>query len=358
MAMSPEPEKPSAAGPAAGMPRASAAPPPPTITVQQPGGGLHRLFTWLLASLLISSLFANLVMYVRYNEYFTSDEVPSERFHSGERDAADKLAIIRVTGTIMPPFSDRVLKAIKKAKDDERVKGVVLAVDSPGGTVAHSHQIYHRLQELAAKKPVFVSMGSMAASGGYFVAMGAGTKARIFAQRTTWTGSIGVIIPRYELTELAEKVGVKDAPLKTGEFKDSLSPFRPMSERDRELWENILNQSFDLFVEVIDENRDTLDRDGVKALATGEIYTAADAKKKGLIDEIGFEEDAVEALQKSLGLSQARVVEYQHPIGLIDLLLSSAKANDPAAQWRALLETTTPRAMYYCSWGLPVVQPE
>ncbi len=353
--MSSGPEKQPNAGPTAPTARTPAAP-PQTIIVQQPAGSWPRVLTWLLTSLLVSSLLANLVMYVEYQDYFTSDDGPHEKFHSGDRHATDKLAIIRVTGLISPPFSDRVLKAIKKAKDDKHVKGVVLAVDSPGGTVAHSHQIYHRLQELAGKKPIFVSMGSMAASGGYFVAMGAGTKARIYAQPTTWTGSIGVIIPRYEVTELAEKVGIKDAPLKTGEFKDSLSPFRPMTERDRDLWENILNQSFDLFLTVIDENRDTLDRAQVKELATGQIYTAADAKKNGMVDEIGFEEDAVEALQKMLGLSKARVVEYQHPTGLADLLLGSAKTNDPAAQWRALLEAATPRAMYYCSWGLPVVQ--
>ena len=218
------------------------------------------MLTWLLVSFLISSLVANLVMYVQYQDYFASDEGPHEKFHSGERHATDKLAIIRVNGTIMPPFSDRVLKAIKKAKEDDLVKGVVLAVDSPGGTVAHSHQIYHKLQELAGTKPIIVSMGSMAASGGYFVAMGAGTKARIYAQPTTWTGSIGVIIPHYQVTGLAEKVGFDAVPLKTGEFKDSLSPFRGMTERDKELWENILNQSFDMFVDVIDENRDTLDR--------------------------------------------------------------------------------------------------
>src|SRR5207248_4028218 len=106
---------------------------------------------------------------------------------------------------------------IKKAKEDANVKGVLLAVDSPGGTVTDSHKIYHQLKELSEKKPVFVSMGSLAASGGYFVAMGAGTQAKIYAEPTTWTGSIGVIIPHYEVTELAEKAGIKALPLKTGE---------------------------------------------------------------------------------------------------------------------------------------------
>jgi protease-4 len=289
-------------------------------------------------------------MYSVNKEYFATDEGPSERFHSGDRASADKLAIIRVAGTIMPPFTDHVVRSIKKAKEDKHVKGVILVVNSPGGTVTDSHQIYHRLKELAAEKPIVVSMGSLAASGGYFVAMGAGPKARIFAEPTTWTGSIGVIIPHYEAIEAADKLGIKAVPLKTGEFKDSLSPFKPLSERDRELWENILNQSFDLFLTVIDENRENLDKEKVRALATGQIYTAQDAKDNGLVDEIGFQEDAIESLKKTLGLSEARVVAYHYTLDLWEALLGSAKANDPAAQWRAVLELTVPRAMYFCSW--------
>src|SRR5262245_49267412 len=138
---------------------------PPTVIIQQPRR--RRLKTWILASLLVSSLMANFVMYSEYKDYFSSVEGPGEKYHSGDRHADDKLAIIKVSGMIMPPFSDRVVKAIKKAKEDKTVKGVLLAVDSPGGTVTDSHRIYHKLKELSAEKPVVVSMGSLAASGGY-----------------------------------------------------------------------------------------------------------------------------------------------------------------------------------------------
>jgi protease-4 len=341
-------------------PAAVPAPRPPAVIVQQPGRSFSRFAVWLLMLILIASLLANFAMYSEYKSYFSSAEGPSERFHSGDHEATDKVAVIRVSGTIMPPFTDRILKIIKKVEDDDDVKAVLLAVDSPGGTVTDSHKIYHRLQELSAKKkkPIFVSMGSLAASGGYFVAMGAGTQAKIFAEPTTWTGSIGVIIPHYEVTELAEKAGFKALPLKTGEFKDSLSPFRSMTDKDKALWENILNQSFDLFLTVIDENRDTLDKEQVRALATGQIYTAQDAKKNGLVDEIGFEEDALDALKQAAHLSSARVVTYGYPVDILEALLGSAKANDPAAQWRALLEMTVPRAMFYCSWGMPVAERE
>jgi protease-4 len=331
---------------------------PQTVVIQQPARYYGRARVWLLMTLLGCSLAVNYAMYNAYHEYFATDDGPSERYHSGDRAAPDKIALIRVAGTIMPPFTSHVVKAIKKAKEDPQVKGVLLVVNSPGGTVTDSHQIYHRLQELAAEKPIVVAMGSLAASGGYFVAMGAGPKARIFAEPTTWTGSIGVIIPHYEVTEAAEKLGVKAAPLKTGEFKDSLSPFKPLTEREKELWENILNQSFDLFLTVIDENRETLNKDQVRALATGQIYTAQDAKNNGMIDEIGFEEDALDALKKNLGLATARVVSYHHSLDFWDALLGSAKANDPAAQWRAVLELTVPRAMYFCSWAPPFVSGE
>lgn len=336
------------------VPGSSATQAPPTVIIQQPARRSNRLKVWVLMSLLVTSLLANVTMYTEYSEYFSAAEGPGEKFHSGDRVANDKLAIIRVNGMIMSPFSERIVKAIKKAKDDKQVKGVLLAVDSPGGTVTDSHKIYHALKELSAAKPVVVSMGSLAASGGYYVSMGAGAKGRIFAEPTTWTGSIGVIIPHYEVTELAEKFGVKAAPLKTGQFKDSLSPFREMTPQDKAVWDNILGQSFDLFLTVIDENRDALDLEKVRALATGQIYTAEDAKKNGLIDEIGYEEDAIAELKKTTGLSSARVVSYAHPVDFLDALLGSAKASDPSVQWRALMEMTVPRAMYLFSSGLPL----
>ncbi len=322
---------------------------PQTIVVRQSGG---RGGTWLLIIVLVISLLVNFSLYRSQGvSYWGSGDGPTETYHSGSHTASDKLAMIRVMGTIMPPFSERIVKSIKKANDDEHVKGVLLVVDSPGGTVTDSHKIYHWLKILAEKKPVVVSMGSLAASGGYFVSMGAGPKAKIFAEPTTWTGSIGVIIPHYEVTEAAEKIGFKSAPLKTGEFKDALSPFRELTERDKEVWGNILNQSFDLFLDVIDENRDTLDREQVRELATGQIYTAKDAKEKGLIDEIGFQEDALDVLKQTTGLTEPRIVHYHYKLDLWDALLGSAKANDPATQWRSLTELTVPRAMYLFSWG-------
>jgi protease-4 len=319
------------------------------------GSAVGRVFRWLFTSLLISSLIANFTLYGICSSFLSPAHGPVETYHSGKAGAADKLAIIRVNGVIMPPFSDRVIKAVKKALKDDDVHGVLLSIDSPGGTVTDSHQIYHEMKKLSDKKPIVVSMSSLAASGGYFVAMGAGPKSKIYAEPTTWTGSIGVIIPHYELGEAAARLGIKSAPLKTGEFKDSLSPFREISPRDKEVWDNILNQSFELFLEVIDENRDTLDLEQTRALATGQIYTSKDAKRLGMIDEIGFEEDALKALEKQVKMTDLQVIRYEFPAdSLWDVVLGSARANDQAAQWRSLLELTVPRAMFLCSGGLPM----
>jgi len=302
--------------------------------------------------LLAISLLANIYMWTAYRDYFAGTAGPNERFHSGSRIARDKLAVIPISGTISPPFTSRILRSLEKAEEDDAVKGVVLTIDSPGGLVTDSHQIYHRISRLREKKPVVVSMQSMACSGGYYVAMGAGESGKIFAEPTTWTGSIGVIIPRYDMTQLAQKLGVGFDPLKTGPFKDSLSPFRELAPEERAVWDDIIDQSYQRFLKVIDENRASLNYEQVKALATGRIFTADDAQRNGLIDEIGYVEDAIEYLKQRVNLKDARVVEYDHPQPLLGLLLGSMQAQDPQAQWRSLMELTVPKAMYYCSWGV------
>lgn len=296
------------------------------------------------------SVVCNLSMYAAYHEYFASTDPPQERFHSGDQLASSKISILSVDGTIMPPFTERLLHQIEHVTKDDAVKGVLLVVDSPGGLVADSHEIYHRLKLLAEKKPIYVQMKRMAASGGYYISMGAGPQGRIYAEPTTWTGSIGVIIPRYDASQLAEKIGVVSDPLKTGEFKDALNPLRPMTANERKLWEGILDQSFQKFIKVIDDNRESLDSDAVKALATGQIYTADDALQNKLVDEIGYQEDSLKALQEKLGLAKVRIVKYHSHTTLLEQLLGNAQAKPPVDPWKLIMEASVPRAMYLCSW--------
>lgn len=311
----------------------------------------RRLAGWLLVLALLISITINCVLWMLTPSLLGTSSSPNEKYHAGNKQSPDKLVIIEISGTIMPPFTHRILRSIKHALEDDKVKGVLLQVDSPGGFVADSHQIYHRLKELAVKKPIVVSMQSLAASGGYYVAMGAGPKGRIYAEPTTWTGSIGVIIPRYEFLGLKDKLGIDSKPLKTGEFKDALSPFHPLTDREKEVWDNILNQAFERFISVIDENREPLTREQVRRLATGQIYTSDDALKFGLIDAIGFEEDALKELKSMAKTSDPKVVKYEFHSGLVDLVLGAQASQDPVLQWRAWLEATVPRAMFYCSWA-------
>jgi protease IV len=324
--------------------------PPQTIIVQtSPGFWRSWSVRLILAALGLSVMF-NLGLYAAYSEYFASVEPPLERFHSGDATATDKIAVLTMSGTIMPPYTERLIEQIEHVGKDDKVKGVLLVIDSPGGFVADSHEIYHKLKQLVEKKPIYVQMKRIAASGGLYIAMGAGPQARIFAEPTTWTGSIGVIIPRYDASKLAEKIGIDADPLKTGEFKDALSPFRPLTENERKLWENIIDQSFQKFLQVIDENRDGLDLNAVKALATGQVYTADDAKANKLVDEIGYQEDSLKALQDKLGLSKVRVVKFVNHQTLVEQLIGSAHSKQPVDPWKMLMEASVPRALFLCSW--------
>lgn len=307
-----------------------------------------RRRAWFLALLLLVSLVVNGVFWARYDRYYAGAEPPAEKFRDGDPASEAKIARISIAGTISPPFTARVLRAIERAGKDDAVKGVLLVIDSPGGLVADSHEIYHRLTELRAKKPVVVSMKRFAASGGLYVAMGAGKDGLIFAEPTTWTGSIGVIIPRYDLTGLAEKIGVGSDSLKTGELKDSLNPLRPLSEKEQQVWGAILADAFDRFIGVIVENRKGLNAEKVRALATGQIYTADQAVKSGLVDRIGFEDEALAALNDRLKLKSPRVIEYEFPTGLIDLIAPAAKAAGPEGRWQVALDSSVPKALYHC----------
>ena len=326
--------------------------PQQTIVIQQVPR--QRWILVLLLFLMLSgSLLLNLTQFAVSVGTSDSGSGAIESLHSGNPDSDQKIALLHIRGTIMPPFTERILDTIDTIEEDKDVKGVILVIDSPGGLVADSHQIYHRLKKLreARNLPMAVQMTRMAASGGYYVAMGAGPAAKIYAEPTTWTGSIGVIIPRYDVSQLASEWGVRSEPLTTGPFKDSLSPFRELSEEERDVWEDIMDDSFNRFQNVIVEGRASLDQADVRQLATGRIFTADQAVENGLIDEVGFLEDAIQAVSAQSGLNNPRIVEYSHPMSFADLLLGTAEARQPVDPLQELLESGVPRAMYFCGWN-------
>jgi len=323
------------------------APTGPVVVVQRPRG---RWLLWIVLLLLGGSIFLNLMLSAVCATFMTDDDQPIEKFHSGDKLATAQIARIVTDFTIMPPHTGRLLKTIRHVAKQDNFKGALLVIDSPGGLVSDSHEIYHELRKLAKKKPVFVSMKGIAASGGYYIAMGAGPDAPVYAQPTTWTGSIGVIMPRYNASELAKKIGVEPDSLVTGPLKETLNPLKPMTPEEKKVWDVILDDSFQRFLQVIDESRTNLTLEQVRALATGQVYTADQALANGLIDKIGYEEEVLEALKTKLGLKEVRVTEFAYSKSLSEALLgasSKLQVPDPLSR---LLEASVPRALYFCGW--------
>lgn len=351
-------------------PATTAAQPTPII-IQQPAsrwGGLWSRIGWAGFLFCAISMFT---MSVKLSDYFDTSGGITEKYHSGSTNlaATDKIAIITVSGAIMDG-DGFAKKQIDKIRKDDHVKGVVLRIDSPGGSVSGSDYIYHHLKKLRAEKvakhnkdfPMIVSMGSMAASGGYYVAMAVGDQPKsIYAEPTTTTGSIGVMIPHYDISGLLEKYDIKDDTIATHPRKLMLSMTKEMTPEERELARNYINESFTRFKDIIKDGRPHFKKDesALNELATGEIFSANQAKKTGLIDEIGFIEDAIERTLELAGLDKekTRVVKYNSPSSLFDLDFARSRASHESAL-EALIELSTPKAYYMCTSLPPLVRSE
>jgi protease-4 len=309
-------------------------------------------FLRIVFVLLLISIVLNFTQLASYRDYTAGTKAPYEKYVEGALTSSDKIALLEIEGIILPPFSDRVLETIEKISKDDSVKGVVVAIDSPGGLVADSHRIYAKLRELREKKPMVVSLGRIAASGGYYIAMGAGPEAKVFAEPITWTGSIGVIIPRYDLSNLGQKIGVASDSLKTGPLKDALDPFQRLSEEERRVWDVIIHESLDEFVKVIDDGRKDLAEADIRKIATGQVFTANQALQLKLIDEIGDRDQALKTLKEQLKLADPRVVKYEHPATIVESLLGgeAPAVSIQVDPLQRLLDASVPRAMYFFGW--------
>lgn len=217
----------------------------------------------------------------------------------------DHLMVLRMDGMIYndeasSSFLDRnsptyIRKKFREAAEDTHIKGILLRVNSPGGTVAMSQEILAAVQTAQKKNiPVVVSMGDVAASGGYYISCSAD---KIFAEPGTLTGSIGVIMHLMDLSEIEKKVGIQPLVIKSGQFKDIGTMDRPPTAEERALLQSIIMDSYDMFVTAISEGR-KMPKDAVKKLADGRIYSGRQALAVKLVDELGGYEDAVASLQK------------------------------------------------------------
>ena len=311
-----------------------------------------------------------------------------EHFHSGKASSPNKIAIINLDGVIMEGQNGFVRRQIDQAAHDKNVKAVVLRIVSPGGSITASDDLHRRLKQLAegkrpkqegGQKPIVVSMGAMAASGGYYVAMPA---QYLIAEPTTITGSIGVYAAFPNIAKLAEEKGFGMNVIKAGEVKDSGSMFHHMTPQERQLWQDMVDHAFDQFLQVVENGRPNLKGkmrevvirktipateaapfrelfgaqqpktvEYVRRRADGGIFTADEAKKLGLIDAIGYEEDATTkaAAVAELG-DDYKVISYDRPDSLANLLFG-VKASPPASALDAnrWADAACPRLWYLSS---------
>jgi protease IV len=215
------------------------------------------------------------------------------------------------------------MKKLNYIKEDDSVKGIIIKVNSPGGGVVESAEIHDKLAEIQkkSKKPVYISMGSMAASGGYYISTAA---KRIYASPETMTGSLGVIMEGINYEGLADKYGVDFVTIKSGKHKDIMSPTRKMTEEERQILQSMINNSYQGFVKVISEGRN-LPVNQVKKMADGRVYDGRQAKDLHLIDGFGYLDDVVNLMKKQEKLTGARVVRYSDSLGLGSLFSMQAK---------------------------------
>ncbi|MBR5627415.1 MAG: signal peptide peptidase SppA [Thermoguttaceae bacterium] len=290
----------------------------------------------------------------------------TEKVLSGSSQNKQKIVILPVEGLITEDENGFIRKSIRQIRKDNNVCAVVLRVDSPGGTESGSDYYYHLLKELkeSRKIPIVVSMGGTAASGGYYVSM-AGDK--IYAERSTWTGSIGVIVPLYNAAELCDKLGIHSTPITSGAMKGMGSMAQPMSEEEKVVWQELVDDGFQQFLSVIREGRPYYNpenengghNDELLKLADGRVYTAEQAKELHLIDEIGFLDDAVEAAMELVGCDedQVQVVRYQEYSGLWESLLGvsfgTARKSQTSME-KIVARMGTPCPYYIMPQSLPV----
>ena len=241
-----------------------------------------------------------------------------------ETTVGARIGIVEAKGTIGEAAptgidSDKIVKLLKKYERDDDIKAIVLRVDSPGGAVAPSQEIHDAVKRIKARKKVVVSMGGMAASGGYYISAPAD---RIFAEPGTLTGSIGVIFLHFNVRGLLEWAKVEETTLKSGKYKDTLSPFRPIQETDREEIQSISDDVYSQFVQAVAQGRG-MPEARVREIAEGRIYTGKRAKELKLVDELGGFDDAIAAAWGLAGQSGEPKVQYpprERELSLRDLV--------------------------------------
>jgi protease-4 len=258
-----------------------------------------------------------------------------------EGKAKDKILLIDLAGVLAEepiftleskpqvPLLARVREELEKAEDDPAVRAIVLRINSPGGTITASDVLFHEISSFKARRkvPVIAAIMDVGASGGYYVALAAD---RILVHPTTITGSIGVLMLTVNAGGLLEKIGVSASYVKSGARKDMGSPFRALTDEERALFQELIDRFYGRFVSLVARQR-RIDETKVRAFADGRVYTAGEAETLGLVDRIGYLEDALAMAREAAGLKDARVVAYHRPRQYRATIYSSAEPPTPTA---------------------------
>jgi protease-4 len=228
----------------------------------------------------------------------------------------EKVGVVEIKGVI--ESSEEVLKELKAFAEDSTIKAILLRIDSPGGSVGASQEIWREVLRIREKKPVVASLGNVAASGAYYVACGA---TKILANPGTLTGSIGVVMYFTDLEELMRKIGIKTHVIKSGSYKDTGSPFRGLTLQEKDLLQGLLKVVHEQFVQAISQSRN-LPVEKVREIADGRLITGEEALRLKLVDELGSFEDALKVAKDLGGIKgEVELVYPKRKISLLKLLL-------------------------------------
>lgn len=252
--------------------------------------------------------------------------IVSALFPDLDLGGGDRIALVRVEGIILD--SQETIGELRRFGEHPSVKAIVLRIDSPGGGVVPSQEIHDEIKRIREKnnKAVVASMGSVAASGGYYIAVATD---RIVANPGTLTGSIGVIMEMANIEGLLQKIGVEGVVIKSGKYKDVGSPLRKMSDEERQLLQNVMDDVHQQFIEAVAEGR-AIELTDAQALADGRIFTGRQAKDAKLVDELGDLEDAIQLAADMVGIEgPPKVVEPRRRFSLRQLLDSKTNAIFP-----------------------------
>jgi protease-4 len=283
---------------------------------------------WVALGISVALFFFYVVGQIAVNVFFKDNLFLAKNNLEWQEDVyqqggLDRIALLEVEGVIVDQPAGGIfnpvgyhhrsfIKKLEHAFKDKSIQGILLKVNSPGGGVVESDEIYHKIVELKEEyqKPIVTYMDNMAASGGYYIS--AATD-EIYAHRSTLTGSIGVIMSSYNVQELAENWGVKQVTFKSGPHKDIMSPMREMTEEERNIMQSIVDESYENFLDVVVKGRKDkgMTEEKLRPLADGRIFTGLQAKEEGLVDEIGFIEDAIKGTAKLAGIENPTVIRYK-----------------------------------------------